>query len=283
MTFLCWLSSQEQVLTAVEEFKKFACMVTTLFPEGDFDYEQHVNAVTYFVNYPGNGQSLFAKAIRTLLRGTNDNEPDLLRDSVADVIRTAGSSASLRPKLQVQKSRIDVDEPSLEALLEASQMLQHFQSGLRQGECAAFTKLLLQKLIMYIERLTSGLCNEESVSTKAITALQQTMQPYEKEPVVLAALGKLTSFVTAHNKSIAEADLFDWAKAVCQKHAGGGGAPVVNHTELKNILSKCGASVTAKPAVQQACVEAIHLGIQEVLNEETRHDYCKSNLESRTT
>ena len=110
MTFLCWLSSQEQVLTAVEEFKKFACMVTTLFPEGDFDYEQHVNAVTYFVNYPGNGQSLFAKAIRTLLRGTNDNEPDLLRDSVADVIRTAGSSASLRPKLQVQKSRIDVDE-----------------------------------------------------------------------------------------------------------------------------------------------------------------------------
>lgn len=245
-------------LAALEEFRKFAEMVCTLFMAGK---EWNASSVNFFVNYPAQGPSLFAKAVRSLVTNTSAAE-GLLAEMVADVVRTAASATTLRPKLEVAHSSIDQDEPTLDALLDASSMVKNFRDGLRKGECTTFQKLLVDKLADYVVRL----CKDPNMqlTTKSIGALQDALAPFGSDSKVLQAQGQLMEFITKHNKKIAEEDLKEWAKVVCRDAPVGQG-PFVDPAFLKSLISKCGAGVGAE--TQELTAKALVFGLKEILAE----------------
>lgn len=245
-------------VAALQEFRQFAVMVSTLFMAGK---EWNVSAVNFFVNYPVQGPSLFAKAVRSLVTSTSAAE-GLLAEMIGDVVRTAASAVTLRPKLEAAHSSIDQDEPSLHALLDASSMVNHFRDGLRKGECTTFQKLLVDKLVDYVVRL----CKEPNMqlTTKSIGALQDALTPFGSDSKVLQAQGQLMQFITNHNKKIAEEDLKDWAKIVCGDGSSGQG-PLVEPAFLKSVISKCGAGVGAE--TQELTAKALIFALKEILAE----------------
>ena len=262
----------EHIIPVLDEFLRFCSMVGTLFMlEG---FEQDPAAVTFFLGY--NGPSLFAKAVKALLSvpAPKPGDEQVLADHVADVLRTSASGKVLRPKMREMLSKIHTDQPDLGDLLDASKLVPNLKTGLRQGESKEFEFSLVQKVVEFVERLTSGDSSmTTAVSTKNVAILREAMQPFEKDPKVLAVQGRLMAFVTEHNKSIAEMDLLDWAKSVIEKYkAKADAADLIDPEELKKVLSKCGSSAAIfKDEVRTACTDAIHLGIHELLSEDRFH------------
>lgn len=258
----------ECILPVLQEFGKFTALVFTLL---NVEVKrQDASAVTFYQNYQ-HGPSTSARTVRALLRNPNPDtqEERFLADAVADVLRTAASVKTLRPKMDELTAKLEAENPEVQHLLEASQLLPNFKSGLRQGEAKNFSALLVDKLVEYVDKLTSHQDGVEKVSTKSIALLRETMQPFEKDSKVLACQGKLMKFLTSHNKSIALTDLLEWARSVCENSRSAKPAPLINATELKDILTKCGTGVgsVAGQELREVGAVAIRIGIQEVLEE----------------
>ena len=260
-------SARKVVVPVLQEFKKFADAVNTLLNVEGSKYD--VSAVSFFLNYPSGGPSMFAKACRSLMTGQGESA-SFLAELAADVIRTAASAESLRPKMVLLMTRFEAEGgPSLEDLLNGSKLLPALIEGLRKGESKWFQRLLVRKLLDYVAALTSGTGDAGKVSTSNIALLQETLKPFHKDEAVLGAQSKLMEYITAHNKNIAEQDLKEWASSVCDAEraaaAGEKPGPFVDSARLKAILSQCGSSVSGD--VQEVCLKAIHFGVREMLAE----------------